>query len=161
MSQAVEVRALVNQDVQEQAHALRELLLENARINFPDAEDPALMAESWFANLVRFISDGSAVALGAFEGGLLRGFAWAYRREVVDETRMHLGQIVVAEDARSRGIGQQLLQGVENAARIEGIATIELMTSLHNTAACRFYSANGFVAARVQMEKSLWPRERQ
>ena len=155
MSQAVEVRTLDNQDLLEHGDMLRELLLENARVNLPNAEELAVMAESWFANLARFVDDGSAVALGTFEGGSLKGFVWAYRRDVSGHERMHLGHIVVAPDARSRGLGQRLLEGVENAARDAGITTIELMTSIDNAAASRFYAANGFVATRVQMEKDL------
>lgn len=155
MSQSVEVRMLGSQDLLEHEDVLRGLLLENARVNFPDAKEPAVMADSWFANLTRFVDDGSAVALGAFDGGSLKGLVWAYRREVSGEERMHLGHIVVAPDARSRGIGRQLLEGVENTTRDAGVSTIELMTSIDNTAASRFYAANGFVATRVLMEKGV------
>lgn len=155
MSQTVDVRALGNQDVVERQDTLRELLLENARINFPDAEEPVVLAESWFVNLSRFVDDGSAIALGAFEDESLKGVVWAYRREVAGQARIHLGHIVVAVDARSRGLGQRLLEGLESVAHEQGIAIIELMTSADNSAASRFYEASGFVVTRVQMEKDL------
>lgn len=155
MSQSVAVRALGNRDVIEHEDTLRGLLLENVRINFADAEDPAALADTWYANLSRFVGDGSAVALGAFEGESLRGLVWAYRRDFAGRVRMHVGQIVVAEGVRSRGLGQRLLKEVENIARNDGIRTIELVMTIDNIAASRFYEANGFVAARVQMEKTL------
>jgi len=155
VSDPVDVRRLESRDVAEWEHTLRDLLLENAQVNFPRAEAPTVMAEGWFANLARFVDDGSAVALGAFEDGALKGLVWAYRREVAGQARMHLGHIVVAVDARSRGLGQRLLEAVERAARDEGVNTIELLASVDNTSASRFYAANGFVATRVQMEKDL------
>lgn len=155
MSQVVEVRMLGNQDVFEHEDALRGLLLENAQVNFLEVDDPAALAESWFSNLERFMEDGSAVVLGAFLDGSLRGFLWAHRRVVLGRERMHVGQVCVHPDARSRGIGQRMLERVERIARDEGLCTIELMTTMANTAARRFYRANGFVATRVQMEKDL------
>jgi len=125
------------------------------RINLPGVEDPAELAGTGYDDMVRFHQDGSAVLIGAFEESVVVGLLWAYRRDVLGERRIHIGHVIVESTARSNGIGARLLRRLEDVATAEGIKSLELMTTIANEKAIGFYEANGFVAARVQLEKKL------
>lgn len=56
-----------------------------------------------------------------------------------------IGSLVVAEDARGRGVGALLVRDAAVLARAEGCATLELTTGRQRHAAHAFYEALGFV----------------
>jgi ribosomal protein S18 acetylase RimI-like enzyme len=155
MDRAVVIRPLAQTDLHEQESSIRRLLEDNMRINLPGVEDPAELAGIGYDDMVRFHQDGSAVLIGAFEESVVVGLLWAYRRDVLGERRIHIGHVIVESTARSNGIGARLLRRLEDVATAEGIKSLELMTTIANEKAIGFYEANGFVAARVQLEKKL------
>jgi GNAT superfamily N-acetyltransferase len=68
---------------------------------------------------------------------------------------VHIGDIVVAEDARRAGVGARLMKAVEEWARANGAATITLQVHTGNTAASALYAQQGFRAVDVRMRKDL------
>lgn len=155
MDRTVVIRPLIQTDLHRQESAIRRLLEDNMRINLPGVEDPAEFARIGYDDMVRFHQDGSALLVGAFEEPALLGLLWAYRRDVLGERRIHIGHLIVESTARSSGIGARLLRRLEGIATAEGIKALELMTTIANEKAIGFYEANGFVTARVQLEKRL------
>jgi GNAT superfamily N-acetyltransferase len=64
---------------------------------------------------------------------------------------------VVDEAARSRGVGQKLLEAVESRARERGCAEIRVQSNVLRERAHSFYERNGYVKvkAQYQLRKSL------
>ena len=80
-----------------------------------------------------YIADGGAVvALAGFRVG--RSLAWG--------RFMYVDDLVTDEAARSRGLGQQLLDWMLALARDEGCGEFHLDSAVHRFGAHRFYRAN-------------------
>jgi ribosomal-protein-alanine N-acetyltransferase len=76
----------------------------------------------------------------AKDGSELVGFAMA---QFYSET-VHLTLIGVAADRKRTGIGRQLIQWVEDSAKVAGLFRIHLEVRAGNLAARRFYAALGY-----------------
>jgi ribosomal protein S18 acetylase RimI-like enzyme len=69
---------------------------------------------------------------------------------VLYKTLLHAGgtalinELVVAEEARGRGIGRRLVRRVVEEARERGMDEVEVGTEKGNSAARRFYVSHGF-----------------
>ena len=76
--------------------------------------------------------------------------------------RAEVQRVGVAVEARGRGIGQQLMSAVEEAAREHGV-TLLWLTTHANTEACAFYEATGYTRMGTMPNYSrrpdgtLWP----
>lgn len=151
----IEIRLVSEDDLIRYESVLRGLLEDNLRINFPGIVDLTELANSGYNNMQRFHRDGSALLIGAFEGAIIIGFLWAYRREVLGEQSLHIGHIIVDSRARAGGIGTRLLNTLEVIANEKCIKKIELMAAVENEKTMKFYKSNGFIVARVQLEKEL------
>jgi ribosomal protein S18 acetylase RimI-like enzyme len=68
---------------------------------------------------------------------------------------MELDNVVVAESARSRGIGHKLTAFLEDLARKEGVKTMMLDAYLENEAAHKFYKNQGFRPRGYHFLKNL------
>ncbi len=80
------------------------------------------------------------------EAGNIRGFLGLQKENIAG--------IFVARDARGQGIGRRLL---EEAKRRHGRLTLQVYEK--NTAACRFYTANGFYEQTKQVDPDTGERE--
>ena len=85
-------------------------------------------------------SRGSFVAAD-FAGNVIGYIAGA----VLSGMRASVSLFCVSPNARGRGIGSSLLAHLVNAARMEGIRTIQLEVKTVNTNAIRFYERRGFI----------------
>lgn len=155
MDRKIEVRLISEVDLIKNESFLIGLLEDNIRIYFPGVDDLAEYAISGYNNMLRFQRDGSAIIIGAFEKAIVIGFLWAYPREVLGEQRIHIGHIIMNSMARSGGIGKRLLNTLEGIAHDKGIKKFELMATVENEKTMKFYKSNGFIVARVQLEKEL------
>ena len=59
-------------------------------------------------------------------------------------TEGHITNIAVAENFRSMGVGQRLVEGLEHIAREKQMMGITLEVRMNNSAAQRLYIKNGF-----------------
>ena len=66
-----------------------------------------------------------------------------------------LTALVVAPDARGRGIGRHLLEEAARRARQAGGVRLELTTALHRTEAHAFYRACGFSESSLRFTRAL------
>ncbi len=67
-----------------------------------------------------------------------------------------LEDMIIAEDYRSQGLGQRLLQAAINFARDQGCLRITLLTDADNDRAQQFYQQHGFVrSAMIPMRRVL------
>ena len=100
----------------------------------------------------KFIEDGSAILIGAFEDNKIIGFIWAY--EIKEET-YHVNYYAVNVNNRKLGIGQKLLDELYKIAKQNGIKKVELLVEAHNEIAIKKYKNNEFEEKYIKMEKNL------
>ena len=99
---------------------------------------------------------GGHFLLGAWHGDALIG-AIGCERDGRAKVR-HIGHVVgmmVAADARSRGIGRMLLDGcIDEARGADGIEMLTLSVTAGNVAAVRLYASSGF-AVYGRLERAV------
>jgi GNAT superfamily N-acetyltransferase len=66
-----------------------------------------------------------------------------------------IGTLVVAEEARGRGVGALLVREAAALARAEGCAELELTTGMRRHAAHAFYAAQGFTWTSLRFRRDL------
>lgn len=113
--------------------------------------------KSVYDNMSNFLKDGTAVILFAIEGDELLGFIWAYRilNNRILNNRIHITQFVINKKARSKGIGQKLINQIYQIAIEENIEIVELMATCSNKKTMEFYYKQGFKEERVKLSKKI------
>jgi GNAT superfamily N-acetyltransferase len=114
------------------------------------------------ARLARLAKAGDGVALLVAVGADDRVVAWAHvelRDTLVAPPAAQLMALVVADDARNRGFGRQLVEAVESWALDRGCVTLLVATRVTRTAAHRFYRRAGYTLNKTShiFEKALPP----
>jgi len=100
------------------------------------------------------LEDGTVFV--AEDEGTVVGFACVGERDHFTGLRLaHVGELVVAEDSESRGVGRALMAAVESWARDRGLARILLETGAANDAARAFYARLGFEESEVTLSKAV------
>jgi ribosomal protein S18 acetylase RimI-like enzyme len=105
--------------------------------------------------LLPYLESAKAVLFGAFDQNKLIGFLWAYPRVFLEESRLYINAMIVAEQYRGQGIGKLLVLELEKYARREKIPAIDVQTASFKIDAIDFYRKLGFEHERVQMRKSI------
>lgn len=110
-------------------------------------------AAAGIALRLRNIAAGDAGVLLVAESadGHVVGLARALVQHfVVDEPFVELAALVVADAARSTGVGAALLGAVEGWARDGGFASVHVRSNVIRERAHRFYLREGYVEAKRQ-----------
>ena len=132
--------------------------------------EPALV-EEYFADAPPGGDPSTSLKLGLFEAGRLMGLmdlAFGYPRA----GDAYLGLMLLAREARGRGLGQLALRHVEEAARARGATRLLLAVLEMNTRGRAFWEREGFGSpkayppaqigerthVRMRLHKSLSPR---
>lgn len=135
---------------------IRELLIEVFTVNhIAEGKTAFSLATERTTALKRYLTDGSALLIGAFEGERFAGFAWFYLYEFCGTPRLHLTEIAVIPAFRSQGIAKKMICRAEEIAVQRGIGEIDLYTAPDNKAALRLYQVLGFTMTRVHLVKQL------
>ncbi len=131
----------------------------------PEWWEPRTPEESWERRRQTYLDvldEGGALFFAQEEDGRVVGLAlcereegggsptWAWPRDffaVID--------FVVLPEARGSGVGQALMEAVEEEARSRGVAALDLMVVDSNDVARRFYERYGFTRALVTYRKRL------
>ncbi len=94
----------------------------------------------------RIAADPSTLVLVAESEGELAGLAVLHVQNLVerDEPGCELAGMVVGARFRRRGIGEQLMQAIEDEARLRGAKTLVLNTAHRRVDAHGFYEALGY-----------------
>ncbi|HAA86241.1 MAG TPA: hypothetical protein DCE14_07860 [Kosmotogaceae bacterium] len=157
LDNVVKVRQVTKSDLFSNRSMLLELLVQIYSVNFAMKDHLELVASKDYKDMLRFHEDGSAIILGAFEKDSIVGFLWCYIRDVLGEARIHVKHFGVIPEMRSRGLGTKLLNRLESLAKVKEINRIELVATLDNLEAIRFYESRGFEPVRIHLEKDLNP----
>jgi GNAT superfamily N-acetyltransferase len=126
---------------------------------------PASEIGPWYLDLLEEYSrkdDGTILI--AWEGGRAVGYASIFtamvadgKAEEVSYTYAHVGDLVVTEAARGRGIARQLLDACEEYARRAGRTELRIKVLAKNKRAHEVYRAFGFDDLHIDMRKKLSP----
>ena len=113
------------------------------------------------AAVVGWVDDacrGSAdsVLLVADDGDSVLGFAGVGERtHFSGEREAYLGELVVAPDARRRGVATRLVAAAEEWATGQGLARLTLDTGTANAAARALYARLGYLEEQVTLTRAL------
>jgi GNAT superfamily N-acetyltransferase len=126
---------------------------------------PAAEIGTWYLDLLEEYSrkeDGTILI--AWEDGRAIGYASIFtavvedgKREEVPYTYAYVGDLVVTQAARGRGIARQLLDACETYARRAGRSELRIKVLAENRRAHDVYRAFGFDNLHIDMRKKLSP----
>ena len=105
--------------------------------------------------LKEYIRNHRAIVFGAIENEELIGFAWSYPMKDPFETVLHVAYISTKTMYRRQGIGKRLLRKVEEVAKEQAIAHVELIVGAKNKKAIEFYTNCLYSADRYILRKPL------
>ena len=121
--------------------------------------DPAAFltaARAWIEGSLAGIGPGQAVLVAEDTQGRCLGFVSVNRqRHFTGEEQAYIGELVVAEEAESRGVGRALVAGAEAWGREQGYRLIALQTGMANRHARGFYERLGYDEEDVTLVKVL------
>ena len=138
------------------------------QIRTPDASDTAGLAELYFSAGVQMAATALAARLetmARFPGALFIAQEWGppsgcvaihwYPSLQADRLTARLTDILVAPEARRRGLGRLLLKAASRAARLAGCDTLECFPAPGGPEAWAFLLAAGFVQNDGQFLRPL------
>jgi ribosomal protein S18 acetylase RimI-like enzyme len=155
VSPQLEIRKMDHAELQEHFDDFLALFAENTRGHVIDQviEDKYILFKA--RELFAYLDQGKAILLGAFAENKLVGFLWAYPRIFLEESRLYINAMIVADKYRGKGLGKMLVLQLEEYARENKIFAIDVQTASFKTEAIEFYRKLGFEHERVQMRKPL------
>ena len=157
----IEIRPYRDTDALRLLHLVRELQAAEAALY--DRMKPAEDMGMWYIDLLKkqCIEDDGTL-LVACEGQSLVGYATILTKVAEDGsgdelpyTYAHIGDLVVAEKARGRGIARQLIEDCERHARSAGRDELRISVLAENARARQVYLAAGFSDLLIDMRKKL------
>lgn len=134
---------------------IAELFDASVKINFPGFAVSDSYGSDKCDEVASYIKDGSAIVFLAVEQDKLAGWIWCHQIQRLSERRLHIAEIAVAEDFRRHGIGNALLNTVEEWARKNGYAEIDLLVTAGNSGAIGFYEQASYTPERFLMKKTI------
>ncbi len=114
-----------------------------------------------------FVCRDDRVVLLAETDGKIAGFLFALiqhvrnHRVMMDQSRIYVDDLCVAQSHRRMGIGRLLLGEAEEIGRSHGCTRMELDVQAFNEGAVRFYEAVGFTPRKITMEKEIMNKQSQ
>ncbi|MBA3734783.1 MAG: GNAT family N-acetyltransferase [Actinobacteria bacterium] len=119
--------------------------------------------ERWYREVVASLDDAARIVLVGEDGGEIVAMGQLVSSGATNaDHRAEVQRVGVASRARGRGIGRQLMQALEDAAREQQLGLLWLTTH-DGTEACAFYEAIGYTKLGVMPDYSrrpdgtLWP----
>lgn len=155
----VQIRKAARRDLPRIAELAGELVRQHSGFDaqrFWGIPEPERGYERWFE---KELANAEALLLCAELDGKIVGYAYG-RLEPRDwnallDAHGALHDVLVAEEARGRGIGRQLVQRMLEELRARGAPRVVLHTSVKNHAAQRLFAALGFRETMLEMTCEL------
>lgn len=151
----MEMIELTVKNVEEYNKELVSLFEQSFELSFPHEEINKSSIVDDIESLKQYISKEEAIVYGSFINGSLDGIVWFFIKKSNNINRIHINNIVVNKDSRSKGVGKALFDKVENYAIERNIKEIELIVTKNNVNATKFYEKRNFEVERLIMKKEL------
>jgi GNAT superfamily N-acetyltransferase len=157
----VEIREYRETDAERLIALIRELQAHEVALY--DRMKPAVDMDHWYIDLLKKqCAEENGVILIAEENGLVLGYATVLTNVIEDGSGdevayayAYVGDLVVAQEARRRGIGKLLLAECERRSRLAGRDELRISALARNSGARETYRAFGFDDLLVDMRKAL------
>lgn len=109
--------------------------------------------------LEHHLSRSDGAVLVAEEDGRVVGVGALHLVPVLheDAPRGMLTALVVAESARGRGVGKELVRGLEEIAMLDGVQSVVVTTANHREATHHFYERLGYAWTGRRYRKEISP----
>lgn len=130
-------------------------LMQNVLADNITQKYPKNLAEQYVDKMPGYISDGSAIIVGAISDRKLAGFSWAYELKIFNERRIHIDMIGVNSDYRRNGIARKLVEMQIEEAKSRDITIIEALTTKANENSYNWFHSMGFEDERVKVKLEL------
>jgi ribosomal protein S18 acetylase RimI-like enzyme len=155
----VEIEKVTTSDLPDVAKLAGELVRQHLAFDakrFLHIKDPERGYEAWFNEELR---NPKALILCAKLDGKVVGYAYA-REEPRDwnallDKHCALHDVLVAESARQRGVGKQLLERVLTEMKARGAPRVVLHTAVQNLAAQKLFASVGFRQTMLELTREL------
>lgn len=151
----IDIRRVTLEEIKKNKKFIINLLEDNYKLNFPGLYNSYKFAVDSFNDMLNFSENNTAIIIAAFKDNIIVGFVWAYKRDFLDERKIHINHIVIDTEFRGNGIGTKLINAIEIICRDCDVKKIELITTLSNKKTIEFYNSNGFLPTRIYLEKEL------
>lgn len=107
-------------------------------LQLPDQKD--LTQET----LSRVLDNSNTIIVGIIDEGHIVGMGGVYIEDQLERRRGHVEEVVVDEAYRGRGLGNQLMRGLLDEAKKNGLVELELTSRPSNVTANAWYQKLGF-----------------
>lgn len=114
------------------------------------------VVQDWVESSLRGHDVDDRPVFVADNAGRIIGFATgATRKHWSGDVDAYIGELAVAEDCLTRGVGRALVSAVETWARTAGHSRITLETGAGNEGGLAFYAALGYSVEEVVLTRNL------
>jgi hypothetical protein len=107
------------------------------------------------ASMGRVFAGGGRMIVALYAGEVAGVAVYRVHENTSQGRKLYIDDLVVDADSRSRGIGAALLAGLEEMARGERCAAIELDSGTERDGAHRFYFRAGYTIRTFGFKKTL------
>lgn len=150
----MDIRELSIIDVKKNEKELKKFLCMNLSENYPECQIDT-MVEKFYDNMIKYVDDGSAILLGAFDNDKIVGFHWAHESMFLGKRRMHSYMNGIDPAYRGRHIGSDFFRMLENISKERNIDEIEAFCRASNPVAVNYHLHNGFEIESHRVVKRL------
>jgi GNAT superfamily N-acetyltransferase len=156
----VEIRKLTATEGRQHLAALAQVLFDcvdgGASVSFMPPFSPA-DAEAFFEKVVEGVQKGDRILLAAFAGSKLVGTVQILTALPPNQPhRADVAKLLVHRSARGQGVGQRLMEQVEEVSRAAGKTLLVLDTATGDPAE-RLYTRMGWTSVGVIPKYALYP----
>ena len=118
----------------------------------------SISIEATLVNIKTLLSLSDNYCLVAIDDSIVVGWVHAFLAHRIESNSfVEIGGLVMDENYRGKGIGRQLIQGIEDWALTKDVPTLRVRSNTKRAAAHRFYAQLQFVVNKQQLvfEKHL------
>jgi GNAT superfamily N-acetyltransferase len=101
------------------------------------------------------LADGYEIVAIQNEGRILAAMGYRFLTDYVRGKHVYVDDLVSTEDARSQGLGAELLKVAESIAAKAGCKALRLCTGIDNERGIKFYDRNGWTKRAYAYSKKL------
>jgi len=157
----IEIREYRETDAERMLSLIRELQAHEAALY--ERMKPVADMGHWYIDLLKKqCAKDDGTILIAEENGTALGYATILTNVIEDGTAdevaysyAHVGDLVVSQQARRRGVGKMLLEECERRSRAAGRNELRITVLARNEGAYRTYQSFGFDDHLIKMRKAL------
>nr|AOP02775.1 hypothetical protein YS355-orf9 [Streptococcus suis]AOP02798.1 hypothetical protein YS365-orf9 [Streptococcus suis] len=150
----ISISELSEQDLLNNKEKISDWFLASFITNFPNKKINKNFGIERFGELLSYIKLNKGYVIGAWDETQksLNGILWYF---FTNDNHLHINEVVISNEYRSKGIGKALFQYVNNIAADKNITALELNVMADNIIALNFYQNQNFEPKKIFMVKKI------